>query len=182
MPDRAIATEPDLLPAALGVVFAEYRLSPDFRRPLIGRLILLLASALVLLSTGYTAGGDPALQTLGWAAMAGAVLTAVLYRWRGRFCTRITSEGVVACGYRRRVIPWHEISALKVRGLSTPLALGDDVATGARARVATVTVVRANGRRLLLRAPLVTDWAPDHQFASKVSELRAFWRWHTGQP
>ncbi len=210
MPDRAVALPPASLPDELGIVLAEYRLSDQFRRPLVGRFILLLPVAVVTLGVGYTVPGCDGLLLPGWAAAPFAAVNLVLYFWRGRFCTQVTTEGLVIRGYFRHVVPWSEITGLDIRGPAEPAGPGDHyrvsarpaygtgasrpassrsgsgrtgsdrTPTSGRARLATVTVIRARGRRLLLRAPLVADWAPDHRFSEKAAELSVLWRWITG--
>jgi hypothetical protein len=50
---------------------------------------------------------------------------------------------------------------------------------GRVSRLATVAVVRRNGRRLLLRAPWVTAWAFDPEFEHKVDTMQRWWREHS---
>jgi hypothetical protein len=195
--------------AELGIQLAEYTMPAEFRRPLVGRLIWLLPAAALSLILGYSVRGAALIAT-GWVITPFAVVNLSAYLWRGRFSTRLTSEGIVARGYFTHFVPWREVGYLEVHGLHVPMPLGENFrpghlrhlasqeygrsdmvparvtcrasAWGQRSRLATVTVVRADGSKLLLRAPLVTDWAADHLFAEKAAEISTLARWHTGAP
>jgi hypothetical protein len=191
-------------PEELGIQFAEYTLAAEFRRPLAGRLILLLPVAAVTLTVGYLDGHAVMTLVFGWLVAPFAAVNLILYFWRGRFLTRVTSEGILVRGYFSRFVPWREVGHLEIHGLQAPMRLGanfrpsylgyflgegapervvcDSSPWGQRSRLATITVVRTNGAKVLLRAPLVTDWAPDHLFAEKAAELSTLSRWHTGAP
>jgi hypothetical protein len=47
---------------------------------------------------------------------------------------------------------------------------------GYRAKLATVRVARADGSRVLLRAPLVTAWPNDPRFDDKVRPMDRWWQ------
>jgi len=47
---------------------------------------------------------------------------------------------------------------------------------GYRGKLATIRVVRRNGRSVLLRAPLVTSWQDDSDFDDKARVIRRWWR------
>jgi len=56
------------------------------------------------------------------------------------------------------------------------------VATSGRmARLAAAYVVRPNGRQLLLRAPLVANWAHDPYFDIKIRLIRALMALYSGR-
>lgn len=165
----------------------EYRLSPQYRRPALVRFLFAAPATVVLAVTGL-----PILD--GAAAITGALAlySGVSYLWRGRFRTRVTSRGIEARGYFNHFIPWDEVRDIELSGFGTDQApFGESAGTSqyARAgiggtrfsasrntdsqmsRLASITLVRADGHKLRLRAPLVSGWAPDPDFDDKARQL-----------
>jgi hypothetical protein len=174
-------------------VLAEYRLASRYRRPFLKRLVgfgalTILSSWVYLKGQGHFSDFLVASYVLGPIA----IYNGVVYIWRGRFRTRLTAEGIEIRGYFNHFVPWRQVDGFEESGYGASQPLGTDynvpVGTqarsfrrvgggsggtiGRRARLGTVRVVRSGGRRLLLRAPLVTSWAPDPYFEQKVRELR----------
>jgi hypothetical protein len=165
----------------------EYRLSPRYRRPARTYCLLMAALTAVCVVTR--------LQVLDGAAVgtgALAVYFGVSYLWRGRFRTRVTSQGIEARGYFNHFVPWDQVRDVEVTEFGpdrvqlgdgadgpyyTRLRLaGESVSTiGSRgrglSRLASISVVRADGSKLLLRAPLVSAWAADPEFDRKAWQL-----------
>jgi hypothetical protein len=103
----------------------------------------------------------------------------------------VTDRGIQIRGYFSHFVPWHEIRRINTSGYGGSRAINDSLdglvtssgrrytsrrggisTSGRRARLATIRVVRSSGRAQLLRAPLVTSWAPDPEFDNKARELR----------
>jgi hypothetical protein len=165
----------------------EYRLSPRYRRPARTHFLLMAALTVVCVVTR--------LQVLDGAAVvtgALAVYFGVSYLWRGRFRTRVTSRGIEVHGYFNHFVPWEQVRDVEVTEFGpdrVQLGEGADAPhytrlrlTGASlssigspgggmSRLATISVVRADGSKLLLRAPLVSAWAADPEFDRKAWEL-----------
>jgi hypothetical protein len=179
-------------PSDLNVEFA---LSRRFRKLWLIRFILasavtILIAAADLLDSGVRA--SPPLVVMELFLGLAAVYNGVIYVWRGRFRTRVTSDGIEIRGYLNHRVPWAEVRAIQVGGYgdSVPLDYGVGFAasgqpgayyrsrritgltSGRRARLGTVHLICASGRRLLLRAPLVTSWAPDPYFSAKAARLQ----------
>jgi hypothetical protein len=202
MPERATAAQAGILAEDLDIVLAEYRLPAQFRHPLVGRLLLLLPVTAALLGAGYAVPGYGGLTVPGWFLAPFAAGNLILYAWRGRFMTQVTTAGIRTRGYFSHFVPWAEVAALEVRRPARQLGLGEEFRPSdlsymygdrvpartayegrpgrQRARLATVSVIRPNGRKLMLRAPLVAGWAPDPLFTEKVTELNQLWRWFAG--
>jgi hypothetical protein len=121
----------------------------------------------------------------------------VIYIWRGRFRTLVTSEGIAIRGYLDHFVPWHDYGRFEVRkyGTERPLSSaqlppnillrtqrgiirggrsksGLARTSGAAAMLAVIYLVRTDGRVVMLRAPLVASWKHDPYFDSKVQLLR----------
>ncbi len=172
---------PDLQPDV------EYRLGARYRRPVRNRFFVMVVLAVVCAVTRL------ALLDAG-AVIFGAlaVVFGVQYVWRGRFRTRVTSRGIEARGYFSHFIPWDEVRDIEVSGFGpdqSPLdqsfgtsqyahmGLGG-TQFGARrntdsqlSRLASIEVVRADGHKVRLRAPLASGWAPDPDFDDKARQL-----------
>ncbi|HSZ47148.1 MAG TPA: hypothetical protein VK823_17550 [Streptosporangiaceae bacterium] len=173
----------------------EFALSRRFRRLWLIRFILAsgvtaLIVAADLLHSGRRA--SPPLVVMEMLVGLAAVYNGVVYAWRRRFRTRVTSLGIEIRGYLNHRVPWKDVRAIQVGGYgdSVPLDFGVGFAAGGqpggyyrsrrltgltsgrRARLGTVHVICASGRRLLLRAPLVTSWAPDPYFTAKAAQLQ----------
>jgi hypothetical protein len=115
----------------------------------------------------------------------------VMYIWRGRFRTRLTTQGVEIRGYFNHFVSWSQVSGFEVGGHGKSMSLDADLnrrtlrrrsnpspTSGLRARLGTVHVVRTSGRRMMLRAPLVTAWAPDPYFEQKTRQMQEVGRQH----
>jgi hypothetical protein len=178
------AGSPDLL--------AEYRLPSRYRRPSLRRFIVtgVLAG---LFSFGVVDGPNPA--SVLFVSLFGitAIYNGAMYVWRGRFRTRVTTQGIEIHGYFNHFVPWADVRAVKEEGYgdSQSLAAGYDVrrsysspssryrrgagmssTTGRRARLGVIRIFRRHGKSMMLRAPLVTAWAPDPQFSNKLAQMQ----------
>ena len=137
-----------------------------------------------------------------------AVGNAAAYVLDGLYRTALTNEGIEVRGYVRRVIPWSDVSAFRVRGLDQPELLSPDPGSASpeprrlvagsglnrrpqwdvpadrrprtRNRRVTVEVVRANGRRVVLPAPIVAGPHGDSEFPDKVRQMEQWRQQWTG--
>jgi hypothetical protein len=170
---------------------AEYRLAPRYVRPNRTQFIT-LGALTVLLAFAWERGHEVGLVYFALICGLFAVYNGAAYIWRGRFRTRLTSEGIQIRGYFNHFVPWRDVQGFEVGGYgdSRPLNDGYDVRVavagrasytrsggrianmGWRARLGTVHLVRTSGHRMLLRAPLVTSWAPDPYFDQKTRQLQ----------
>jgi hypothetical protein len=166
----------------------EYRLSRQYRRPTLMRFFGMMALTVICIVT-------PLASLEAGAAIFGAlaVYFGVSYVWRGRFRTRVTSRGIEARGYFNHFVPWEQVRDVEVSALGSDGVGLDDTfgaiqsagaAFGARSRVVTrpstgrrisrlasVSVVRADGHKVRLRAPVVSGWADDPDFDDKARQL-----------
>jgi hypothetical protein len=173
-------------------VAAAYRPAPGYRRPDLARFVkyLLVTVALMIIGTiasfGYIVGSITAVVAAGYG---------VSYVWRGRFQTIVTPAGIEIRRFGNRTVPWNAVRAIEVGGygaasLRQPalrrrgrLQSAGSVwgsTSGAAARLATVTVVRLDNKRILLPAPLVTAWASDPSFTDKARELQRLCELYAG--
>jgi hypothetical protein len=181
---------------APGAVLAEYHLDARYRQPLLVRFII-SGGLTVLLAFAVVHADNPELLVLGSLAGIVALYNGVVFIWRGRFRTRLTADGIEIRGYFSHFVPWAEVRAIRDEGYgaSQSLDAGYDVGvvrygpgsraatyrrgggrtggtTGRRARLGVIRISRHRGKSLVLRAPLVTAWAPDPYFEAKLAELR----------
>jgi hypothetical protein len=168
----------------------EFRLSKAYTRPNLVRFIVFGAVAAL---AGFCWSRNPfSLFILGtWGFGAVALYHGAAYCWRRRFRTRLTSKGIHIRGYFNHFIPWANVKSFEVGGYGESRPLNDDLSVtrvsaysaytraggragniGRRARLGTVYVVRVHGRKMLLRVPLVTSWAPDPYFDEKTGQLQ----------
>jgi hypothetical protein len=183
------ASSPDLL--------AEYRLPSQYRRPFLSRFIV--AGVFTgLFAFAAAEGANPGVLAVASLVGIGAVYNGAMYIWRGRFRTRVTTQGIEIHGYFNHFVPWDDVKAVREEGYgdSQPLDAGYDVrsgwsglgsrsspyrrgggamgsTTGRRARLGVIRIFRRHGKSMMLRAPLVTAWAPDPQFSDKLSQMQA---------
>jgi hypothetical protein len=165
----------------------EYRLGRQYRRPTLMRFLGMSALTVICIVTPLTAL-DAGAAIFG----ALAVYFGVSYVWRGRFRTRVTSRGIEVRGYFNRFVPWEQVRDIEVSALgSDRVGLDDNFGTaeiarfgrgGSRvvaspitgrniARLAGIAVVKADGHKVRLRAPLVSGWAADPEFDDKARQL-----------
>jgi Bacterial PH domain len=165
----------------------EYRLSPQYRRPARNDFVLMTVLTVMCAVTRL-----PVLEDAAVGAAALAVFFGLTYLWRGRFRTRVTSRGIEIRGYFNHFVPWDQVSDIEVSEFGpawTPLDGSSDsphyarvrytgarlisprISGGAMSRLATISVVRSDGSKLLLRAPLVSGWAADPDFHRKAWQL-----------
>jgi hypothetical protein len=166
----------------------EYRLSRQYRRPTLMRFVAMAALSVLCIVTPLAF-----LNTAGVAILGAlAVYFGVSYVWRGRFRTRVTSRGIEVRGYFNHFVPWEQVRDIEVSALgSDRVGLDDNFGTtqsarmgrgGSRvvtstntgrriARLASIAVVKADGHRVLLHAPLVSGWAADPDFDDKARQL-----------
>jgi uncharacterized membrane protein YphA (DoxX/SURF4 family) len=180
-------------------VLAEYRLSPRYRQPGLFRLIG-LASVTIAVGIAIALGAHT--KPFAWVLFAFLGVVA-LYNggfalWRGRFCTTVRLDGIAIRGYFNHFVPWRDIQGVWTSGYGPARPINDPLyrsmagrrylsggagsTTGRRARLATVRVVRTDGHPMLLRAPLVTAWAPDPEFDNKMRELQKFCQQYAAGP
>jgi hypothetical protein len=165
----------------------EYRLSGQYRRPALFRFAAMVVLTVVCIVTPW-----PTLDAGAAIFSALAVYFGVSYLWRGRFRTRVTSRGIEVRGYFNHFVPWEQVRDIEVSALGSDRAgLDDDFGTaefarfgsgGSRVvarrntgrsipRLASIAVVKADGHKVLLRAPLVSGWAADPDFDDKARQL-----------
>jgi hypothetical protein len=174
----------------------DYRLSPSYRKPNLIRFFLFGVLAGVLgLTAAHARFDDGVLPPLLVLASAAAAYNGIAFLWRGRFRTRLTTQGVEVRGYFNHFVPWSDISGFEVGGYGESASLGTSFdrrvgrryskaspTSGVRARLGTVHVVLTSGRRMMLRAPLVTAWAPDPYFEQKTRQMQELSRQHGTRP
>ena len=175
-----------------------FRLDRAYRRPLLGRGIAMLIIAVLLIGAGITIG--PQVYVIGSALGLLAVLSGVAYLWRGRFSTVLNPRGIRVRGYFNHFIPWSDVAGFQVRShgparsslddgrensIAVPRALIGRQAISENRRPpkvrVVVQVVRVNGHRVTLRAPLVTGWSGDSEFDDKVRTMQE-WQHRFGVP
>jgi hypothetical protein len=182
-----------------------FSLDRGFRKPLVlrGAMSLVIGGLAVAASALL---GPPMLVLAGLCGLV-TVGYAVAYVWHSRFRTVLTPEGIHVRGYFSHFIPWLDVAGFAVRNHgAAPAWDGSDgeggespaqpieVYRGSRSATAvlggnrrtsaplvTVQVVRTNGHRLTLRAPVVTGWQDDPGFDDKV-RLMEQWRRQYGAP
>ena len=190
MPDSSYVTPGPAGYAPSGQL-AEYRLEPRYVRPNRMRFIT-FGLLTVLLAFAWERSHEVGLDYFAEIVGLIAVYHGTAYLWRRRFRTQLTAEGVQIHGYFNHFVPWRDVQGFEVGGYgdSRPLDGGYDVrvsvagrgsytraagrmaSAGRRSRLGTVHLVRTSGRRMLLRAPLVTSWAPDPHFDQKSRQLQ----------
>jgi len=165
----------------------EYRLSPQYRRPALIKFVVTVVLAVVCVLTPLTVL-DAGAAIFG----ALALYFGVSYLWRGRFRTRVTSRGIEVRGYFNHFVPWEQVRDIQVTSFgSDRLGLDESFGTtqytrarlgglagdslpaigGGMSRLAGIAVVRADGHKVRLRAPLVSGWAADPDFDDKARQL-----------
>ncbi len=177
-------------------VLADYRLAPQYRRPCLARFIVAGVFTGVL-AFAVAEKGNPGLLSVASLVGIAALYNGVMYIWRARFRTRVTTHGIEIHGYFNHFVPWAEVKAIHEEGYgqSQPLDAGYDVryvqygtgsrpafrrgsgrmgsTTGRRARLGVIRIIRRRGKGMMLRAPLVTAWAPDPYFSDKLGQMQA---------
>jgi hypothetical protein len=164
-----------------------FSLDRRFRAPVVRRFVVSLIFSLVL----FLAGGSLVVAAIILAVVA--ALSAVTYLWRGRFRTVLRHDGIRIHGYFNHFVPWAEVAGFDVVGYGAPRSMNEEglpiaykgrwsgrFGPGGRVtRLATVSVIRVNGKRSLLRAPWVTAWSFDPEFDDKVAVMQRWWREHS---
>jgi hypothetical protein len=180
-----------------------FKRPPSSRKYLLRRAATAMIFACLAVVVGETL--QPHLLVIaGYLIALVAVGNAAAYALEGVFRTVVTNEGLEVRGYVHRMIPWSEVRAFRVRGLDQADLLPPDQSSGSelepRRLVAgtglrhapqwdrpadrssrtstsrvTVEVVRTNGRRVVLPAPIVAGPDGDSEFADKVRQLEQ-WR------
>jgi hypothetical protein len=163
-----------------------YKLGRNYRKP---NLIRFLAFGILTGVAGLTVRHATLDHTLALPLLivgsAAAAYNGIAYLWRGRFRTRLTTQGVEIRGYFNHFVPWSHIAGLEVGGYGESTSLTANLdrrpgrrfsnpspTSGVRARLGTVHLVLTGGRRMILRAPLVTAWAPDPYFEQKTRQMQ----------
>jgi hypothetical protein len=183
-------------------LLAEYRLGPEYRRPYLARFIL-FGVLTVLLAALWTQGHSSLWLVLDSFIGPVATYYGVVYLWRDRFRTRLTTQGIEIRGYFNHFVPWREVKAITEDGYgsSQPLDADYDIrlvsprgapyrrsggragaTMGRRAKLGVVRVVRFRGKSMMVRAPLVTSWAPDPYFEQKLRHLQDLSRQYGTRP
>jgi hypothetical protein len=186
-----------------------------FRRSRSSRKYLLTRAVSALILAGIVAAVGVSLQPhilVIAAYLIGlvAVGNAAAYAVQGLVRTALTNEGIEVRGYVRRVIPWSEVRAFRVRGLDQPELLAPDPGSAsqaeprrlvassrmsrmpewdrqadrsrrARSRRVRVEVMRTTGRPVTLPAPIVAGPEGDPDFPDKVRQLEQWRQQCTGQ-
>ena len=168
----------------------EFRLPKAYTQPNLARFIVFGILAALL---GFCWSRNPfppfIIATIVFGLLA--LYHGVAYCWRRRFRTRLTTRGIEIRGYFNHFVPWDDVRSIEVGGYGASRRIDDDLPvrrvttigsyrksggrtgnTGRRARLGVVYVIRARGRKVLLRAPLVTSWAPDPYFEQKARQLQ----------
>ncbi len=183
-----------------------FKRPPGSRKYLLRRAVTAMIFACLAVVVGETL--QPHLLVFaGYLIAVFAAGNAAAYALDGMFRTVVTNEGIEVRGYVRRVIPWSEVRAFRVRGLDRADLLPPDpgsadqleprrVVAGpglrhmpqwdrpadrssrTRPSRVTVEVVRTNGRRVVLPAPIVAGPEGDSEFSDKVRQLEQ-WRQHS---
>jgi hypothetical protein len=104
----------------------------------------------------------------------------------------VTSRGIEVHGYFNHFVPWDQVRDIEVTAFgSDRMGLQEDFGSSEYARVnfrglardrlpavgsgmsrlASISVVRADGHKVMLRAPLVSGWAADPEFDDKARQL-----------
>ena len=177
-----------MMPSGPSRAEVEFKPVSAFRRPVLIRCITLAVVTLILV-----VAPTPLTHGLAWITGPLAAAFGVTYLWRGRFRTKVTGRGIEVRGYFNHFVPWQDVRDIEIGGFgSADMRLDEsydgprvwrgtlrggsgtsrDVSPNRMAHLATVKVVRANGRKLLLRAPLVTGWASDPEFTDKARQLQ----------
>jgi hypothetical protein len=169
----------------------EYRLGPDYYRPNLARVIF-YGGLSAFLAWTWSRGHIEDLLVLSRIFGAIGAYNGVAYVWRRRFRTRLTAQGVKIYGYFNHFVRWRDVQGFEVSGFGNSQPLGQDYDpqaldarggarfrlggragnTGRRARLGTVYLIRASGRKMLLRAPIVTSWTADPFLEQKVGKMR----------
>jgi hypothetical protein len=165
----------------------EYRLSRQYRRPALNRFVAMVVLTVICVVTRTTT-----LEVAAYATGALAVIFGAQYLWQGRFATRVTSRGIEAHGYFNHFVPWQDVRDIEVTSWSAGRLTADEgygtqtyasasvYGAGVRVRraspnrmshIASIKVVRANGSKLRLHAPVVSGWASDPDFDDKARQL-----------
>jgi hypothetical protein len=161
----------------------EFRPGPRYRNWLLVRATVGLVLGFAFLAV---ARGQGTLDLIALVPLAYAACCLVGWARRGMMSTRLTSQGIAIRGYRSRFVPWQDITAVEVvsydraQSIAVASARTRRSSTAARRsrtrKVATVQIVRANGRRIELSAPLVTGIQEDPDFDDKARLIQARWR------
>jgi hypothetical protein len=196
---RDVFEAPPALPGWYGdsAPAVEFRLSRAYTQPNLVRFFVFGALAGF---SGFCWSRDPfSAFILGTVLFGGlALYHGLAFCWRRRFRTKITARGLLIRGYFNHFVPWDNVKSFEVGGYGDSRRLDDDLSVrmvspygayqraggraanmGRRARLGTVHVVRVHGHKMLLRAPLVTSWAPDPYFDEKTHQLQEL-RGHYG--
>lgn len=185
-------------PASSGREVA-FRLDRGYRKPLVQRGALALVFGGLAAAAG-TVLGPPMFIAAGLCGLAAAGY-AVAYAWQGRFRTVLTPEGIRIRGYFNHFVPWSAVAGFTVHshGAAQPeggsgespvqpievarssMRAGTSRNSRTPSLLITVQVVRTNGHRRTLRAPVVSGWQSDPEFDDKV-RLMEQWRRQYGAP
>ncbi len=146
-------------------------------------------AVLAVLSILFAISGVAGLEVLAYVTGPVAAIFGVLYLWQGRFATKVTSRGIEMHGYLNHFVPWDDVRDIEVirfgggrlrvdqdlgrqvYGSRLPGGRARRVSPNGMAHLASIKLVRANGRKLRLRAPVVTGWAFDPDFSDKARQL-----------
>ena len=180
---------PGVLVSTGGMVV--FTLPRRFSWPLIQRGAIFLLITVVGL---FPAAQYSVIAVAPWFTGPVTLVYLATYLWRGRFMTAVRADGIQVRGYFTRFVPWAHVASIRVQayGPDSPVDTayrsvgrrrGLVATSGRMARLAAAYVVRANGTQLLLRAPLVANWAHDPYFDIKIRLIRALMdRYSGGRP
>ena len=173
------------------------------RRPLLRRAVIAVVFGGLAAAAG-AALGPPMFVIAGLLGLCAAGFAAA-FAWEGTFRTVLRSDGIHIRRYVTRVIPWSDVAGFRVHGHGDDGGVQPDPGADPDARLSgpqlgfrgpvwshapderrrrasgrvTVAVVRANGRPVVLPAPVVSGDQGDYLFTEKVRQLDQ-WRQHYG--
>jgi hypothetical protein len=127
------------------------------------------------------------------------------YFWSTRFRTRLCPEGIEVRGYFNHFVRWTDVTGIRSKGFelagrrppSPPYLTRSGTIDpgyssvragtgyrrrrtssmgGVRGKLYTIRISRRRGRRLMLRAPLVTAWQSDPEFDNKLLLIQQWWQ------
>jgi hypothetical protein len=104
MPDAAESVAHHELAEASGLfgLGIEYKLGPEFSRPVLARTLVLAVLTGLCAGVGQTSGMAAA---VAWVTGPLALYNLSMYLWRRRFRTRVTAQGLQIRGYFNHFVP-----------------------------------------------------------------------------
>jgi hypothetical protein len=173
------------------------------RQPLLRRAVIAAVFGGLAAAAG-AALGPPMFVIAGLLGLCAAGFAAA-FAYEGTFRTVLRPDGIHIRRYVSRVISWSEVAGFRVHGHGEARQVQPDPGADQDARLSgpqqgfrgpvfghspdehnrppsgrvTVAVVRANGRHVVLPAPVVSGEQGDYLFTDKIRQLEQ-WRQHYG--